>query len=79
MQFDTLFPVHNPSKRAHPQNKIRAPRKTAAEKVTSSSKQQTSENVLHNHFLSRALSKFCTLQIKYLAITVSIYLIKVAN
>ena len=27
MQFGTLFSVHNPSKKAHPQNKIRAPRK----------------------------------------------------
>ena len=27
MQFDTLFPVHNPSKRAHPQNEIRVTRK----------------------------------------------------
>ena len=28
MQFDTLFPVHNPGKRAHPQNEILVPRKT---------------------------------------------------
>ena len=27
MQFSTLFPVHNPSKRAHPQNKIRPTQK----------------------------------------------------
>ena len=27
MQFATLFPVHNPSKRAHPQNKIRPTQK----------------------------------------------------
>ena len=27
MQFDTLFPVHNPGKRAHPQNEILVPRK----------------------------------------------------
>ena len=27
MQFDTLFPVHNPGKRAHPQNEIQVPRK----------------------------------------------------
>ena len=27
MQFDTLFLVHNPSKRAHPQNEIQVPRK----------------------------------------------------
>ena len=27
MQFDTLFPVHNPSKRAHPQNEIQVSRK----------------------------------------------------
>ena len=24
MQFDILFPVHNPGKRAHPQNEIQA-------------------------------------------------------
>ena len=48
-------------------------------------KNRSSENVLHNHFLSHALSEFCNLQIKlffnskYLAIAVSIYLIKVAN
>ena len=47
-------------------------------------KNRSSENVHHNHFLSRALSKFRNLQIKlifdskYLAIAVSIYLIKVA-
>ena len=28
MQFGTLFPVHNPGKRAHPQNKIWVSRKT---------------------------------------------------
>ena len=27
MQFATLFPVHNPSKRAHPQNEIRPTQK----------------------------------------------------
>ena len=27
MQFDTLFQVHNPGKRAHPQNEIRVSRK----------------------------------------------------
>ena len=48
-------------------------------------KTRSSENVLHNHFLLRALSEFRNLQIKllfnhkYLAIAVSIYLIKVAN
>ena len=27
MQFDTVFPVHNAGKRAHPQNEIQVPRK----------------------------------------------------